>query len=34
MLVVKNTYGVSAVINPKIANLDAIGEFGGSALER
>lgn len=33
-LVVKNTYGISAVISPKVSRIDAIGEFGGSSLTR
>lgn len=34
MLVVKNTYGVSTVIDPRVANPENINEFGGSSLNR
>jgi hypothetical protein len=34
MLVVKNTYGISSVIAPQIANVSKIGECGGSSLNR
>lgn len=34
MLVVKNTYGISSVLSPVVANVDKIGGFGGSSLER
>jgi hypothetical protein len=34
MYVVKNTYGVSSVISPKVASVEKIGEFGGSSLNR
>lgn len=34
MYVVKNTYGVSSVISPKVAGVEKIGEYGGSSLNR
>jgi hypothetical protein len=34
MFVVKNTYGISSVLSPVVANTEKIGGFGGSSLER
>jgi hypothetical protein len=34
MLIVKNTFGVSAVLSPRISNPQQLGEFGGSSLNR
>ena len=34
MFLVKNTYGVSAVIDPKVTNFKLMGTLGGSSLER
>jgi hypothetical protein len=34
MLVVKNTYGVSCVVSPQVANVEKMGGFGGSSLDR
>ena len=34
MIVVKNTFGVSCSLNPKISNPSLIGTMGGSSLER
>jgi hypothetical protein len=34
MFVVKNTYGMSSVLSPVVANTEKIGGFGGSSLER
>lgn len=34
MYLVKNTYGISAVIHPKVANLNKIGTLTGSSLNR
>ena len=34
MYLVKNTYGISCVIHPKLANIEKIGEYGGSSLNR
>ena len=34
MFLVKNTYGVSAVIDPKLSNFKLMGTMGGSSLGR
>ena len=34
MFLVKNTYGLSVVIDPKVANFKWMGTLGGSSLER
>ena len=34
MFLVKNTYGISAVISPEVANLNRIGTLTGSSLNR
>ncbi|MDE3235915.1 MAG: hypothetical protein KGO81_08180 [Bacteroidota bacterium] len=34
MIVVKNTFGISAAISPKVSNIDLLGTFGGSSQER
>ena len=34
MLVVKNTFGISSVLSPAVANTEKIGGFGGSSLDR
>lgn len=34
MFLVKNTYGLSAVIDPKVANFNWMDTLGGSSLER
>jgi hypothetical protein len=34
MFLVKNTYGVSAVIDAKVTNFKWMGTLGGSSLEK
>src|SRR5438128_964635 len=34
MLIVKNTFGVSTVIDPRISNPESINTLGGSSLDR
>lgn len=34
MQLVKNTYGISAIIDPKVANPDLLNTLGGSSLDR
>ncbi|WP_462252716.1 rolling circle replication-associated protein [Ferruginibacter sp.] len=34
MYLVKNTYGISSVIHPKVANLSSMGKLAGSSMDR